>query len=144
MSNDMIKDINKMHAKYGVHAWVKQKIEEKDLRSIRSFLGFRMDFINEEYSETLSAIYNEKDPEEIVDGLIDIIVVALGTLDAFGVDTQKAWDEVYNANMSKEVGVKEERPNPLGLPDLIKPEGWKAPSHNENHGYFPDAIQEYI
>jgi hypothetical protein len=36
--------------------------------------------------------------------------------------------------MSKEVGVKKERPNPLGLPDLVKPEGWINPSHSGNHG----------
>jgi len=36
--------------------------------------------------------------------------------------------------MSKEVGIKASRPNPLGLPDLVKPEGWQAPSHEGNHG----------
>ena len=36
--------------------------------------------------------------------------------------------------MSKVLGVKKERPNPLGLPDLAKPEGWKSPSHVGNHG----------
>jgi predicted HAD superfamily Cof-like phosphohydrolase len=76
----------------------------------------------------------EKDAEEIVDGLIDLCVVAIGTLDAFGIDAYKAWDEVHQANMSKEVGVKKERPNPLGLPDLVKPEGWINPSHGGNHG----------
>jgi hypothetical protein len=34
--------------------------------------------------------------------------------------------------------VRESRPNPLGLPDLIKPEGWEAPSHEGNHGKFND------
>ena len=68
------------------------------------------------------------------DGLIDLCVVAIGTLDLFGIDAHKAWQEVHSANMSKEVGVKESRPNPLGLPDLIKPEGWTAPSHEYNHG----------
>jgi hypothetical protein len=42
--------------------------------------------------------------------------------------------------------VKESRPNPLGLPDLIKPAGWTAPSHEGNHGIiansFADAIKE--
>ena len=75
-----------------------------------------------------------EDNEEIVDGLIDLCVVAIGTLDAFGVDAHKAWDEVLKANMNKEVGEKPERPNPLGLPDLVKPKGWKAPSHEGNHG----------
>jgi hypothetical protein len=36
--------------------------------------------------------------------------------------------------MNKKVGIKETRPNPLGLPDLIKPKDWKAPSHKGNHG----------
>jgi len=144
MSNDMVKDIHEMHKKYGVHEWVRTKIEEGDAKSLQSFLGFRMDFINEEYQETLKAIYHDQDSEEIVDGLIDIIVVALGTLDAFGINAQKAWDEVYNANMAKEVGVKAERPNPLGLPDLVKPLDWKAPSHDGNHGYLPHFIQEHI
>ena len=39
---------------------------------------------------------------------------------------------------SKEVGRKETRPNPLGLPDLVKPEGWEAPSHEGNHGKLND------
>jgi len=79
-----------------------------------------------------------KDADEIVDGLIDLCVVAIGTLDAFGVDAHTAWDRVHKANMSKEVGVKESRPNPLGLPDLIKPEGWEAPTHVDNLGKLND------
>lgn len=85
-----------------------------------------------------------EDSEEIVDGLIDLCVVAIGTLDALGVNVHKAWDEVYEANMNKEVGVKESRPNPLGLPDLIKPEGWTAPSHEKNHGIIGNAWSDEI
>jgi predicted HAD superfamily Cof-like phosphohydrolase len=51
-----------------------------------------------------------------------------------GIDSYEAWNKVLRANLAKEVGVKPERPNPLGLPDLIKPAGWKAPSHTNNHG----------
>jgi predicted HAD superfamily Cof-like phosphohydrolase len=81
-----------------------------------------------------------KMPEEIVDGLIDLCVVAIGTLDAFGVDAHAAWSEVMLANITKEPGIKESRPNPLGLPDLIKPEGWKGPSHKGNYGYLNNAF----
>jgi predicted HAD superfamily Cof-like phosphohydrolase len=87
----------------------------------------------EELDETLDAI-EAKDPEEVVDGLIDMCVFAIGTLDVFGVDANAAWDRVRDANMVKSPGVKEGRPNPFGLPDLIKPEGWEAPSHEGNHG----------
>ena len=38
--------------------------------------------------------------------------------------------------MAKEVGIKKERPNPYGLPDLIKPDDWEPPCHEDNHGKF--------
>ena len=42
--------------------------------------------------------------------------------------------------MNKIIGVKEERPNPLGLPDLTKPDDWTPPSHEDNHGNIPNDI----
>ena len=126
-------DIEDMHSKYGVHDWVREKVEAADKESLKKFLEFRIKFLEEELAETKKAV-EEGDAEEIVDGLIDLCVVAIGTLDAFGVNAKTAWDNVHAANMNKEVGVKESRPNPLGLPDLIKPEGWIAPSHEGNHG----------
>lgn len=134
MSQNWARDIDDMHARYGVHDWVEQNPEK-----LREFLKFRIAFLNEELSETILAVDNN-DPEEIVDGLIDLCVVAIGTLNAFGVDAHKAWDEVHRANMSKERGIKPERPNPLGLPDLVKPERWIAPSHEGNHGRFANDI----
>lgn len=128
MSQNWVKDIADMHSKYGVHEWIKNNPEK-----LEQLLHFRVAFLKEEFDETFKAT-GEKDAEEIVDGLIDLCVVAIGTLDAFGIDAYKAWDEVHQANMSKEVGVKKERPNPLGLPDLVKPEGWINPSHGGNHG----------
>ena len=59
-------------------------------------------------------------------------------MDAFKVDSHKAWKEVLKANMKKEVGVKEGRPNPLGLPDLKKPKDWEPPSHVGNYGILYD------
>ena len=88
-------------------------------------------------NETLSS---QMSAEEMVDGIIDLCVFAIGTLEVFGVDANKAWDEVYKANMSKEVGIKEGRPNPLGLPDLVKPEGWTGPEHKGNHGNITDSF----
>lgn len=119
-----------MQGKYLTRQWVKDNPSKW-----KDFLAFRLDFLEEELTETVKA-FAQNDPEEIVDGLIDLCVVAIGTLDAFGVDPYKAWDEVLEANMAKEVGIKESRPNPLGVPDLIKPNDWKAPSHKGNHGKF--------
>ena len=138
MSSNWPVDINDMHAKFGVHKWMSENKDNKEL--MRKFLGFRMRFLIEELNETEIKGVMNKCPEEIVDGCIDLCVVAIGTLDAFGVDAQAAWDKVHNANMEKEPGVKKERPNPLGMPDLIKPEGWEAPSHKDNYGLLTNAL----
>ena len=131
MSTNWVKDIYDMHAKYGVHCVVK----EFDAEKLKQFLQFRLNFLEEELNETRAAANAETlDAEEVVDGLIDLCVVAIGTLDAFGINAYSAWDAVYKANMNKEVGIKEGRPNPLGLPDLCKPPGWTPPSHAGNHG----------
>ena len=131
MSTNWVKDIYDMHAKYGVHS----VIETFDADKLRQFLNFRLQFLEEELNETKAAANSEQvDAEEVVDGLIDLCVVAIGTLDAFGVNAYSAWSAVHEANMNKQVGIKESRPNPLNLPDLIKPEGWRAPSHAGNHG----------
>ena len=76
----------------------------------------------------------------MVDGIIDLCVFAIGTLDVFGVDANEAWDRVYKANMSKSPGVKPGRPNPFGLPDLLKPSGWQGPNHEDNHGNLANAL----
>ncbi len=140
MSKDWVKDINDMHAKFGVTKWVQAEQQtDNEFRKLNKLLKFRMRMIQEEVDETNAAIRNS-DPQEIVDGLIDMCVFAIGTLDAFGIDAHKAWDQVHNANMSKEPGVKPSRPNPLGLPDLIKPEGWQGPTHDDNTGLLSDNI----
>lgn len=135
--SDFANDIYMMHNKFGVREWFENNKGDKEL--MKNYLNFRMSMVKEEYDETMEAI-EAKDPEEIVDGLIDMCVFAIGTLDVFGIDANEAWDRVYNANSAKDVGVKEGRPNPFGLPDLIKPEGWTAPNHDGNHGDLDVAL----
>ena len=121
-----VQDIADMHTKYGVNP----KVREFDKEKLEKFLQFRIAFLQEELDEMKSATKGD----DVVDALIDLCVVAIGTLNAFEIDSQTAWKRVHEANMNKEVGIKASRPNPLGLPDLIKPAGWKAPSHAKNHG----------
>lgn len=137
MSKNWVQDIHDMHAKYGVDEWMEKNKDKKHL--MYDFLRFRIDMMYEEWTETNDA-YIDLDAEELVDGIIDLCVFAIGTLDVFGVDAHKAWDEVLKANMNKNVGVKEGRPNPLGLPDLLKPEGWTGPNHEGNHGNISNAF----
>ena len=133
MASKWVKDIQEMHDKFGVSEWVGHKIFDGDAHTLKQFLAFRINFLEEELNETRQA-FAEKDPEEVIDGLIDLCVIAIGTLDILGVDADKAWDQVHKANMAKEPGVKASRPNTFGLPDLIKPEGWVGPNHEDNHG----------
>ena len=135
--SDWANDIYMMHNKFGVKEWFEANKNNKELMD--KYLRFRLSMCKEELDETMDAI-EARDPEEIVDGLIDLCVFAIGTLDVFGVDANSAWDRVYEANMEKSPGVKEGRPNPFGLPDLIKPEGWTAPNHNDNHGELDKAL----
>ena len=106
---------------------------------IKELMKLRMRMLTEEFSETMNA-YLQGDAEEFVDGLIDLCVIAIGTLDISGVDALAAWDSVLDANLSKRVGVKPNRPNPLGLPDLIKEDDWKAPDHSDNHGSLKEIL----
>jgi len=123
-----------MHEYYNVHPI----IENMDKETLKKFMSFRISFLEEELSELRTA----ENAADIVDALIDLCVVAIGTLDGFGVDSYKAWDEVLIANMKKKAGIKPERPNPLGLPDLIKPVGWVAPSHEDNIGLVSKIFED--
>ena len=134
-------DISDMHTKFGVRDWVQKQVNEGNYDILKKFILFRMACIKEELDETNDAIA-KSDAEETVDGLIDILVFTIGTLDAFGVNANQAWKEVHRANISKNVGIKETRPNPFGLPDLIKPDGWEGPTHNENTGIIEEVLKK--
>ena len=138
MSKNWVHDIAEMHTKFGVN----QVLRNLDKEKLEAFLKFRIDFLQEELDEMRNALVDfqsgkidgSKAADDTVDALIDLCVVAIGTLNAYDVNAYEAWDRVHNANMAKEVGIKASRPNPLGLPDLIKPEGWTAPQHADNVG----------
>lgn len=135
MSKDWVQDIADMHEKYGVN----KSVVSFDKDKLKDFLDFRWAFLQEELQELRQGL-DENDGDLVVDSLIDLIVVALGTLDAMEVNPYIAWDRVLKANLNKSVGVKPSRPNPLGLPDLIKNEGWIAPEHHDNLGLIEKAL----
>lgn len=138
MSTNWMNDMYNMHRDFGIHTAVQKMNKE----TLKKFLEFRIKSqIKEEYQE-LEAAFDSGDPEEIVDALIDLTVFAIGTLDLFDINGYSAWSKVYLANKSKKPGIKEGRPNPFGLPDLVKPEGWLPPSHKGNHGLMADLFEE--
>ena len=136
-TTNLINDIENLHSKFGVF----DKVLMMEPDRLKEFLKFRINCIQEELDETKEA-FMKNDAEEVVDGLIDILVFTLGTLDLFDIAIDEAWLQVNNANMTKQLGIKEGRPNPYGLPDLLKPDGWEGPDHTYNHGLIGVALDE--
>lgn len=129
MSVYFANDIEQMHHHFGTNKTVSKMTPEV----LREFLDFRIACIEEELNETKKAAL-EKNWSELVDGVTDLLVFSIGLLDAFGIDSTKAWSRVHTANMSKSVGTKSTRPNKFGFPDLIKPSNFKSPDHSDNIG----------
>ena len=140
LEGDWVKDIAEMHTKFGVNPVIRTLDREK----LKTFLKFRIDFLQEELDELREEFdkTGNKAADNTVDALIDLCVVAIGTLNAFDVDAYEAWSRVHEKNMQKNPGVNANRPNPLGLPDLIKPAGWTAPSHSDNVGLLSKIFEE--
>ncbi len=134
MSKDWVADIIAQDKHYNMTDAVEKMTGEQLLE----FLKFRIRFLDEELTE----IKDGTCPDDIIDGIIDLCVVGIGTLTAFKADPYDAWDRVLDANMKKKVGIKEGRPNPLGLPDLMKPEGWVGPDHSKNRSFLDYVFLE--
>jgi predicted HAD superfamily Cof-like phosphohydrolase len=129
LEGDWVQDIREMHEKFGV----REIVDSFDKEKLRTYLKFRLDMLHEELTEARQA-FAEGDADGVVDAIIDMCVFGIGTLDVFHVDAYEAWARVHEKNMEKSPGVKAGRPNPFGLPDLIKPEGWTSPTHEDNVG----------
>lgn len=141
MSKDIFKDIKLMHDKFGVTEWAQKNKNNTEL--LKKFLSFRIcKMMDEEMNELRSAAFVDDDAEGVVDSLIDLMVFCVTILDALGVDGNKAWDEVYRANMDKSPGVKAGRPNKFGLPDMVKDATWVGPNHNDNLGIVPSLFEK--
>lgn len=134
----------------------------EDIRAFQQHFGFdqvdvkyqflvnQVEFLKEELDETIDAL-KRRDAKEFLDGIVDLIVVAAGTL-AFSTEHRDApWIEVMSKNLKKELGFNPKRPNSNGA-DLIKPDGWTAPDHspfvdrlNEIFGMTPDhEVRKYF
>jgi len=135
----MINDIKEMHNKFQVTEFINNNSDNKLL--LQKFLKFRLDFIKEELDETFDAYFNRNDVE-VLDGLIDILVVTLGTLDVFKCDTPKAWENIHNSNMSKIPGVNLTRPNNFSLPDMVKGKDFKKPDIKNYTGLLKQILHK--
>lgn len=95
----------------------------------------RAALIAEEAEETCDAI-EAGDLVAAIDGLCDLIYVALGTASEFGIDLEPFFDEVHRSNMAKVGGSTREDGK------ILKPEGWKPPNLESILEHWPRAVRK--
>ena len=135
----IVSDIVELNHHAGLDEWILNNADNPQI--IKEWIAFRLNLLSEELHEGVKA-HALQDGAEFVDAMIDSMVIAAGTLQALGVDINHAWFRVHNANMDKNQGIKPGRPNPLGLPDLVKPAGWTAPDHSNNQGLLKNTYKK--
>lgn len=101
-------------------------------------LGYRMELLEEELDETKKGI-DEGSPEKVVDGHVDLMVVAIGSLAIMKVDIDQAFDAVMEANMRKVQGKRFDS-DPVGV-SIAKPIGWEGPDHSRNTGVLDGILR---
>lgn len=90
-------------------------------------MDFKMEHLKEEFIEIQDA-WRTGDLAGVIDGIIDVIYVAVGMLVEMGVSQELAFEEVQEANMRRVSGLSK-RGNDN---DAIKPPGWKPPNHTHH------------
>ena len=92
--------------------------------------GFRWRFLNEELGEVKEALL-EQDIAQVAGELADVIWIACGMAHRMGINLDAHWSAIRDANMAK-VKASAENPGKRGnAMDIVKPEGWKRPNHDE-------------
>lgn len=145
-SFDLMHDVAEFHEHFGLGYYRSPRALPQDLSDFRNGL---MDEELGEYKGHQAAAYEEttRPPgsrdqanythhlEHALDGLVDLVYVALGTAYVHGFDFRTAWRRVHKANMAKVRKVKATSntldSGRLPLFDVVKPEGWEPPSHKD-------------
>jgi predicted HAD superfamily Cof-like phosphohydrolase len=116
--NNMMKDLEDFHTKFGLEGNAHPGSLNSELQA------FRNKFIGEELDEYLKAVYTN-DLEGMLDGLVDLTYVVLGTAYLHGFDFNEAWRRVHAANMKKQRVEKASDSKRDSEYDVIKPKGWE-------------------
>lgn len=146
--NQMLRDIRDFHEKFGLEYNGRPRGLPPDLAEFRR--RFLLEELDEYRKETHRLEYyllmllanagtlTVEDKAEFtkqviesmangLDGLVDLVYVAIGTAYLHGFDFEEAWRRVHEANMKK-IRVENVSDSKRGSTfDVVKPEGWVAP-----------------
>lgn len=118
------RDVGRFHAQFGIPHYGEDR--EPHLLSEEDY-AYRRDFLREELREFERA-HEDGDLEKAFDGLVDLVVVALGTAQMMHLPFDRGWGEVDRANRSKRLARPGDADHKRGAREpLVKPEGWRPP-----------------
>jgi len=124
MSKDLVRDVQLFNEKFDVPLLASPGLMKEEM------IEYRLKFLEEELFE-IQRGFDRRDLEEVFDGLIDLVYVAIGTSEMMGLPFNRGWDEVQACNMSK-VKVEHASESKRGSSiDVVKPPNWTPPDFRE-------------
>lgn len=131
---DLVTDIEEFHRKFQNGYDGKPRLLPGDMAE------FRRKFLDEELveyktanDEAVEAMNEGDDPatnlEDMLDALVDLVYVAVGTAHLHGFNFREAWRRVHEANMKKVRATSAAQSTRNYAGDVVKPPGWTAPTH---------------
>jgi predicted HAD superfamily Cof-like phosphohydrolase len=138
----LFEDIKEFHTKFAL------EYDGKPRTLSPSVQKFRVRFMREELKEYLDAVSRAEDAvrgraepsfddevahelEHMLDALVDLTYVVLGTAYLHGFDFEEAWARVHAANMGKVRAARASESKRKSKNDVVKPPGWKPPRHRD-------------
>lgn len=128
---DLFADVGEFHVKFSLPVFDPKQPHKASRRddAIQEIIAYRRGFLREELSEFERAAENG-DAAEMLDALVDLVWVALGTAHYLNLPFYHGWAEVKRANLSKELRREDDPLGKRGAVEKIKkPEGWEPPDH---------------
>lgn len=106
------------------HLYGEQAIGERPSVPDAQIVALRKRLIEEEVVKETLAAMDQNDLTAIADGIIDSIVVLIGTGIAYGLDLPTLWNEIHRSNMMKfKDGITKDAGG-----KVLKPKDWKPPA----------------
>lgn len=126
---DMHEDTMAFQQKYGL--WDKSVYGFLEDDKMKVKIGHLV----EELTEIQNA-YSKQDLPEFVDGLLDLVYVALGTLNLMNMPVRPLWKDIQIRNMAKIRATADNVGKRGSTFDVIKPQGWTGPRTQEIIDHF--------